>query len=51
MNQRFLLSCVCVLSMFLSVTAAECRRGELAEGYCDRNLDMVADLPLDVKNG
>ena len=27
--------------------AEECNRGTLDEQYCDRNYDLVADLPLD----
>ena len=30
--------------------AEDCHRGTLDEGYCDRNLDQVADLPLDPKD-
>ncbi len=36
--------------MGLNVThalAQDCHRGTLDEAYCDRNLDQVADLPLD----
>ena len=36
---------------FVSQAAAEdCHRGTLDEAYCDRNLDQVADLPLDPKD-
>ena len=36
---------------FISQAAAEdCHRGTLDDAYCDRNLDQVADLPLDPKD-
>ena len=36
---------------FVSQAAAEdCYRGTLDEAYCDRNMDLVADLPLDPKD-
>lgn len=31
----------------LPALAEECNRGTLDEQYCDRNYDLVADLPLD----
>ena len=33
-----------------ALAAADCYRGTLDEQYCDRNRDLVADLPLDPKN-
>ena len=33
-----------------SLAAEDCHRGTLDVGYCDRNLDQVADLPLDPKD-
>ncbi len=32
------------------VGAEDCYRGTLDEAYCDRNMDQVADLPLDPKD-
>ena len=40
-----------LLGSFVTQAAAEdCHRGTLDEAYCDRNLDQVADLPLDPKD-
>ena len=30
--------------------AEDCHRGTLDKAYCDRNLDLTADLPLDEKD-
>ena len=30
--------------------AEDCHRGTLDAAYCDRNMDQVADLPLDEKD-
>ena len=40
-----------LLGSFVTQVAAEdCYRGTLDEAYCDRNMDLVADLPLDPKD-
>ena len=40
-----------LLGSFVTQAVAEdCHRGTLDEAYCDRNLDQVADLPLDPKD-
>ena len=42
--------CICVILATLPALAAECPRGTLDKQYCDRNGDLVADLPLDEKD-
>jgi len=37
-------------SFTTQLVAEDCHRGTLDVGYCDRNLDQVADLPLDPKD-
>ena len=37
-------------SFVTQAVAEDCHRGTLDEAYCDRNLDQVADLPLDPKD-
>ena len=37
-------------SFVTQAIAEDCHRGTLDEAYCDRNLDQVADLPLDPKD-
>jgi len=39
-----------VVATISSLAAEDCHRGTLDVGYCDRNLDQVADLPLDPKD-
>ncbi len=52
----FLIWCaVCFASVFNAIPftvvhAEECYRGTLDKQYCDRNRDLVADLPLDPKD-
>ena len=44
---------ILTLSMLLgnfSAFAEDCHRGTLDKAYCDRNMDQVADLPLDPKD-
>ena len=44
---------ILTLSMLLgnfSAFAEDCHRGTLDKAYCDRNMDQVADLPLDSKD-
>ena len=41
---------ILTLTMLLgnfSAFAEDCHRGTLDKAYCDRNMDQVADLPLD----
>ena len=42
--------CICVILATLPALAADCPRGTLDKQYCDRNGDLVADLPLDEKD-
>tara|TARA_X000000368_G_C23017094_1_gene706224 strand:+ start:687 stop:1664 length:978 start_codon:yes stop_codon:yes gene_type:complete len=42
-----------ISALFLGVSASfaeDCHRGTLDVAYCDRNMDQVADLPLDPKD-
>ena len=43
-------ACICVILATLPALAADCPRGTLDKQYCDRNGDLVADLPLDEKD-
>jgi len=51
MPTRFLVACMLTLGLFgysaTNATAQDCPRGTLDKQYCDRNADLVADLPLD----
>jgi phosphonate transport system substrate-binding protein len=38
-----------VMGVAGTASAADCPRGTLDKQYCDRNLDLVADLPIDQK--
>ena len=46
-----LVTAILISSLGLSTSYAEdCHRGTLDVAYCDRNMDQVADLPLDPKD-
>jgi phosphonate transport system substrate-binding protein len=51
MSSRKLITCIAAMFVAtLGVAAAQdCPRGELDKAYCDRNGDLVADLPTDPK--
>ncbi|RZO36902.1 MAG: phosphate/phosphite/phosphonate ABC transporter substrate-binding protein, partial [Rhodobacteraceae bacterium] len=38
---------LCIGMGVSQVMAEDCHRGTLDQAYCDRNMDQVADLPLD----
>ena len=41
-----LISAICLMSFSLTANAADCPRGTLDSRYCDRDGDLVADLPM-----
>jgi phosphonate transport system substrate-binding protein len=49
-KSRHSLACIAALVVATTMAAAQdCPRGELDRAYCDRNGDLVADLPTDPK--
>jgi phosphonate transport system substrate-binding protein len=52
MSRKSKHSLACIAALVVSTTMAaaqDCPRGELDKAYCDRNGDLVADLPTDPK--
>jgi phosphonate transport system substrate-binding protein len=45
-----LIGLIVLLGLSFTASAEECYRGTLDKQYCDRNRDLVADLPLDEKD-
>jgi len=45
-----LLGLIVLLGLSFTASAEECYRGTLDKQYCDRDRDLVADLPLDEKD-
>jgi phosphonate transport system substrate-binding protein len=45
-----LIGLIVLLGLSFAASAEECYRGTLDKQYCDRNRDLVADLPLDEKD-
>ena len=44
---RYAFAAVLLLGFAMPAQAEDCHRGTLDKQYCDRNYDLVADLPLD----
>ena len=49
-THHWLLGLIFTLLFSTSALAEDCYRGTLDDQYCDRNRDLVADLPLDPKD-
>jgi len=45
-----LIGLIVLLGLSFTASAEDCYRGTLDKQYCDRNRDLVADLPLDEKD-